>query len=623
MSIIETVRTKCRDCYKCVRACPVKAIRVERGPGLLEFHATVVEELCVHCGTCLRECPQGAKRARVDLDSARDLLKSGEDVAASLAPSFAAVFPDPMRVVTALRKLGFKVVQETALGAEMVAWAHRKLLKKGDRQFLSSACPSFVSLVEKYYPEARKSLAPIVSPAIAHGRYLKKRYPGIHVVFIGPCVAKKDEIADPEVAGAVDIALTYEELQIWLDQEGIRLVECHPGQFDGPLPDRARAFAADGGQLYTSCDDAGFVSKDHMAVSGVGSCIEMVKHLLRARGRPGLVELLACQGGCISGPFASSDQGLYEKRLRLLAYSEPDKKTTPAMNLTVLAGGRATTAEAIAIEERSAQLAQLSMDEGSGNTDYSKLLPYKELTRSFSDKKVPVKEPPVGELRAILERSGKFTPEDELNCGACGYSSCREKAVAVFNGMADPEMCIPFMRQRAESMASLVVGTTPNGIVVTSLDGTIVDMNQSAERILGKRKKECVGTRVADHMDPRYFLEAVRTRDAARGPSEVNGLAVDQQVLYVPDQKLLVGFMADVTSQHKEVELRRQVAEEAVQRAQQIIEKQMSVAQKIAGLLGETTAETKLSLTALMKVVREEKPSSDGPKGRSSRNPTQ
>ncbi len=578
MSIIETVLTKCRDCYRCVRACPVKAIRVERGVGPVEFYTSVVDERCVHCGICLRECPQGAKKARSDVELARELLRSGEAVAASVAPSFAAVFPgDPFQMVGALRKLGFKVVQETALGAEMVAAEHRRLDSLGKGPFVGSSCPVVVSLVEKHYPGARKFLAPVVSPAIAHGRYLKKTHPGIRVIFVGPCVAKKDEIAQGEIADAVDIALTYRELQSLLDEEGVKVDKCEPGSFDGPFPKRARAFPIDGGLTYSSCDDPSILSADAVWLSGISACVELISSLASSSPPPTLADLLACPGGCIAGPFVPEGISFQEKRKRLINYQE----TAPI----------------------------------SENMDYSSLLSPNELKRSFTDKRVPMKQPTRAQLKAILEKSGKFSPEDELNCGACGYESCREKAIAVHNGMADPEMCIPFMRQRAESMANLVVGATPNGILVTSLDGTIMDMNQSAEKLLGKRKKECVGTRVAKHMDPKYYLEAARTMDLASGPSQIGEFSVDQQVLYVSDQKLLVGFMFDVTREQKEMERRRAVAEEAVTRAQSIIDKQMSVAQKIAGLLGETTAETKLSLKALMKVVREERPSGDGSKG--------
>ncbi|MGE5580127.1 MAG: [Fe-Fe] hydrogenase large subunit C-terminal domain-containing protein [Bacillota bacterium] len=580
MSIIETVRTKCRDCYKCVRACPVKAIKVERGQHHGEFHASVVEERCIHCGTCLRECPQGAKKARRDVDRAKALLKGGRVVAASLAPSFASAFPgDPLRLVGALRSLGFTLVQETALGAEMVASAHRKLVSEGKGPYIGSACPALVSLVEKHYPEAMGYLAPLVSPAIAHGRYLKKRYPGVAVVFIGPCVAKKDEITQDSVAGSVDVALTYSELLSWLEEDGIALDDCNPASFDGPFPDRARTFAAEGGLLYSSCDGAGLFAQDAISMSGISSCMETLAAACSSGGVPNLVDLLVCQGGCISGPAAPEGPGYYEKRRRLIAYRESARP------------------------------------DGEAREDYARLLSLPELTRSFSDRRVALKSPTPAEIRQILEKSGKFTSADELNCGACGYGSCREKAVAVHNGLADPEMCIPFMRQRAESMANLIVSASPDGVLVTSLDGTIVDMNKAAETILGRRKKDCMGTRVSDHFDPCYFLEAARTMDSAHGPSQVGERAVDQNVLYVPDQKLLVGFMVDVTEEREEEERRRAVAEEAVARAQAIIEKQMSVAQKIAGLLGETTAETKLSLKTLMTVVREEKPSHNEPKG--------
>lgn len=595
MPVIETVRTKCRDCYKCVRACPVKAIKVERGPGVLEFHASVVEDYCTHCGTCLRECPQGAKKARDDVGAAKALLSGADPVCASLAPSFAAAFPgDPLRVVTALRRLGFRVVQETALGAEMVAAAHKRLLDEGKGPFLSSACPAVVGLVEKHYPEAVPSLAPVVSPAVAHGRYLKSRYPGARVIFVGPCIAKKDEIADPEVAGAVDVVLTFDELRSWLDDQGIKVGRCAPGEFDGPLPDKARSFAADGGLLYAACDGIGPMNGSATAVSGMAACVDMVKHFLspaiKGAGALRLVEPLACQGGCISGPSMPAGD-TFERRMKLIAYRD-SAGTGSTAGSTANAAGQASPA--------------------------SELLPPEALRRSFKDKKVPLKQPAASELRAILEKSGKFSPEDELNCGACGYGSCREKAVAVYNGMADPEMCIPHMRQRAESMANLVVGAARNGIIVTSLDGSIVDLNQAAERIIGKRKKDCAGARIADFMDATRFLEAARTRDVARGESRIGDLIVDEEVLYVPDQKLLVGFLSDITRERTEAERRRAAAEEAVDRARQVIERQMSVAQKIAGLLGETTAETKISLTALMKAVREERPSSDGPEGGSS-----
>ncbi len=576
MPIIETVRSKCRDCYRCVRACPVKAIKVERGSQLAEFHATVVDERCVHCGTCMRECPQGAKRARVDLDAAKALIKHGP-AAASVAPSFAGVYPgDPLRVVGALRSLGFTVVQETALGAEMVAAAHQRLFHEGKGPFIGSSCPSLVSLVEKYHPEALKYLAPLVSPAIAHGKYLKRQHPGIGVVFIGPCVAKKDEISQKQVSGAVDVALTFAELDSWLVSAGIDIETCEPSSFDGPYPSKARTFAAEGGLIHASCQGSPTVSRGVVSQSGSAACIETLLHLPAADVSPELMDLLMCSGGCISGPFADEGPGFQERRQRLIEYRDSAPQGT--------------------------------------EVDYSKLLPAGELTRTFKDRKARLKEPSPEEMKSILAKSGKYSPEDELDCGACGYGSCREKAVAVWNGMADPEMCIPFMRQKAESMANLVVSATPNGIIVASMDGTIIDVNRAAERILGKRKKECVGTNIGDHLDPKYYLEAARTMDSAKGVSEVGGLVLDQEVLYVPDQKLLVGFVYDVTEARKQIAHRQAVADEAVARAQSIIDKQMSVAQKIAGLLGETTAETKLSLKSLMTVVREETPSIDEPK---------
>lgn len=587
MSIIETVRRQCRDCYKCLRACPVKAIKVEQGPGPYEVHVTVSEDYCTHCGTCIRECPQQAKKPRIDVDKVRELLHRGDRVAASVAPSFAAVLDKPLRLITALRKAGFSTVQETALGAEMVSQAHMRILEESDSPFIGSACPAIVSLVQRHYPEAIKFLAPIVSPAIAHGKYLKRAMPGVKVVFIGPCVAKKEEIDDPEVQGAVDVALTFDETLAWLREEGIRLEECPEGEFDGPFPSRARLYPADGG-LLRSTVDCGLLSRAYLSVSGMDASIEMIRHFMGSHDVPRLVELLACPGGCIAGPSASSKLDLFERRRTLIEYegsAQANPDASPAY--------------------------------------YESLLPPEELKRSFRDLRVPLARPSERQIREILAKTGKYSPEDELNCGACGYSSCRDKAVAVFNGMADPEMCIPYMRQRAESMANVVVNATPSGVIVTTPDGTIVDLNQSAEAMIGKKKKEVVGSCVADLMDATLFEEAARTMAASRGEIELNDLVIDEQVVYVPEQKLLVGILIDRTEERRQMENRKRVAQEAVERARQVIEEQMEVAQKIAGLLGETTAETKISLTALMNVIGGEMPSNGATKGRSGGSSTQ
>jgi len=585
MAIIETVRTKCRDCYKCVRACPVKAIKVSRGPGPYELHASVVEEFCIHDGTCIKECPQKAKKVRNDLHLVRQFLQNGEAVAVSLAPSFAAALPldEPLKVVTALRRMGVSVVQETALGAEMVATLQRKLLDEGHGPMISSSCPAVVSLVEKHFPEAIPYLSPVVSPAIAHGRYLKSKYLGVRVVFIGPCIAKKEEIAEPEVHGAVDVALTFQELMQWFEESDINLADCAPGRFDPPSPSYARLFPADGG-LLRSCGADEVLSRSAMSVSGVDGCREVIKHFLTGGEQPKLVELMACSGGCISGPFALGEPDYYYRRDKLLNY--------------------VTEARDRCTQEGSYQ-------------DYLGLLPLERLLRKYSDKKLRLLEPTPEQLREILEKSGKFSPEDEFNCGACGYHSCREKAVAVFNGMADPEMCIPYMRQLAESMANVVVGATPDGIIVVSRDGLIVDMNAAAERILACSKKNAVGMALKRITDDKYFRQAAEQQQVVKGECVIGERIIEQQVLYVKDQKLLVGFLVDVTEERRAAQRQREIKEEAVRRAQQVIAKQMAVAQKIAGLLGETTAETKLSLTELMKVIREEIPTSNAAEGRS------
>lgn len=587
VGIITTIDAKCKDCYKCLRTCPVKAIRMERGALPHELHARVCEERCIFDGSCVMVCPQNAKKVASDLGSLRPLLGKGERVAASLAPSFPSAFPDvdPRVVPTALRLIGFSFVQETAIGAELVSEEYTRRFREEDTPLISSPCPVVVNLVERHYPEVIPYLAPVVSPMVAHGRYLKQIMPGTKVVFIGPCIAKLGEREEPGVDDAIDFVLTFEELKNVFLQAGVDLASLEPSRFDGAVPETARLFPVEGGMLRSASLSTDMLDCDVLTVSGLESCKEVLKQFIRGMRQgdrthlPRLVDMLACEGGCINGPKNPSVEDVYTRRARVLEYV---KQSSDDRN-------QSKEADAQDVPERPE-------------------IPQKLLERSYRNLKPDVQVPDEGIIKAILAKTGKHSKSDELNCGACGYDSCGDKAIAVFQGMADPEMCIPYMRERAESVANLFVASTPNAIVVIDEDEVIRDLNAAAERMFKRKKGEVVGKNLSAILEPGYFRQALQEKTIVQG--EVcypdKELVTYQTIFYEPSERLAMGIIADITEERKRERRLLEIREQTLDKAQGVINKQMEVAQKIAGLLGETTAETKVLLTNLMNTFRNE-----------------
>jgi len=442
-----------------------------------------------------------------------------------------------------------------------------------------------VNLVERHYPEVIPYLAPIVSPMVAHGRYLKQIMPGTKVVFVGPCIAKLGEREVPGVDDAIDFVLTFEELKDVFLQDGVDLASLEPSRFDGAVPETARLFPVEGGMLRSASLSTDMLDCDVLTVSGLESCKEVLKQFIRGMRQgdrthlPRLVDMLACEGGCINGPKNPSVEDVYTRRARVLEYV---KQSSDDRN-------RSKEADARDVPERPE-------------------IPQKLLERSYRNLKPDVQAPDEGIIKAILAKTGKHSESDELNCGACGYDSCRDKAIAVFQGMADPEMCIPYMRERAESVANLFVASTPNAIVVIGEDEVIRDLNAAAERMFKRKKGEVVGKNLSAILEPGYFRQALQEKTIVQG--EVcypdKELVTYQTIFYEPSERLAMGIIADITEERKRERRLLEIREQTLDKAQGVINKQMEVAQKIAGLLGETTAETKVLLTNLMNTFRNE-----------------
>ncbi|MGQ9684537.1 MAG: [Fe-Fe] hydrogenase large subunit C-terminal domain-containing protein [Anaerolineae bacterium] len=419
--VVRTIQDKCRRCYTCVRNCPAKAIKVEDG------QAKVIEERCIGCGNCYKVCAQSAKEVLASIAEVQALLAGAEPVLACLAPSFPAAFPQYRQgqVVAAVHALGFAKVLEVAFGAELVGREYARFARENPgRLLITTPCPALVAYIEKYAPALVPHLAPIVSPAIALGRAIKERYlPGARVVFVGPCIAKKAEITDPNVAGAVDAALTFAELmQMWV-QSGIDPAVLDDRPFDGPRPAVGRAFPVSGGLLRTAQLDGDILQNEILTIDGRDNVLELVRALrageqaLEVR----LVDVLFCEG-CINGPVMP---GLASALARKEA-------------VTRHARGGLGKAEQQALEAALAPYASVN------------------LRRGFSDRSMVLAVPSEEAIAEILRQTNKVTREDELNCGACGYETCREKAIAVYQGLAEAQMCLPYLiDQLEENVAKL------------------------------------------------------------------------------------------------------------------------------------------------------------------------
>ena len=419
--VVSTIQDKCRRCYTCVRYCPAKAIKVEEG------QAKVIEERCIGCGNCYKVCAQSAKEVASSVEQVRQLLAGEAPVLACLAPSFPAAFSRvaPGQVASAVKALGFAEALEVAFGAELVGRAYARYARENPgRLIITTPCPALVAYVEKYAPALVPYLAPIVSPMIALGRVIKEQYrPEARVVFIGPCIAKKLEIQDPNVAGVVDAVLTYEELERMWAEAGIDPGALAPSSFDGPRPCVGRIFPVSGGLLKTAQLSGDILANEILVTEGRDNVLEILKALQSDpfQFEVRFLDILFCEG-CIAGPIFTDNHTAFARKEIVARYVR--ESWTP----------EAEAAFQDALERYGAV----------------------DLRRSFSDRSITQPMPSEEEIAEILRQTNKFTKEDELNCGACGYATCREKAIAVYQGLAEAQMCLPYLiDQLEENVAKL------------------------------------------------------------------------------------------------------------------------------------------------------------------------
>ena len=551
-------KSNCKNCYKCIRHCPVKSIRFSGN------QAHIIGNECILCGHCFVVCPQNAKEIVDGTEKARVLLQSGDPVVVSLAPSFIANYEgvgiESMR--RALKQLGFFDAEETAIGATIVKNEYERMLKEEDRDIIiTSCCHSVNLLIQKYFPASLEYLADVMSPMQAHCADIKKRMPGAKTVFIGPCVAKKDEAEHYE--GLVDAVLTFEELTNWLKAEGIALEK----EVDSTPESRARFFPTTGGVLKTMAQDApGYT---YLALDGVENCISALKDIESGRIHKCFIEMSACVGSCIGGPVM-----------------EKYHSTAPIKDYVTVAGYA-----------------------GEKDFDVAQPAPM-SLKKTFTMIEHKLATPSENEIMSVLRQMGKFKPSDELNCGSCGYNSCREKAIAIIQGKAESSMCLPFLKDKAESFSDTIVKNTPNGLIVLNEDLEVQQVNKAARKIMNIRSEsDVLGEPVVRILDPAVFVQVKNTgrtvMDQRVYLAEYKRY-IEQTVMYDQDSRLLVGIMRDITDEEAEREKKARINRQTVEVANTVVEKQMRIVQEIASLLGETAAETKIALTKLKESIGDE-----------------
>lgn len=555
---IQLKKSNCKNCYKCIRSCPVKSIRFAGN------QAHIVKDECILCGMCFVACPQNAKEIRNDVGRAKELIAGGRPVYVSVAPSFTANYigVNIASFEQAMKKLGFAGASETAIGATIVKKHYDEMVESAEHGvIISSCCHSINTLIQKYYPQALPNLARVLSPMQAHCTQIKKEHQDAYTVFIGPCISKKDEAE--QYPGIVDCVLTFEELTEWMNHEGVAFEQAEDKVKGG----KARLFPTTGGILRSmACDNPNY---SYLAIDGVENCMNALKDIIAGKLTNCFIEMSACVGSCVGGP----------------AMDNPHKE--PVRDF-------------MAVDRYAPKTEDFSISMPK-ESELKKDMAFVGLNRQMPGSKA---------IEEILRKMGKTKPEDELNCGCCGYNTCRDKAVAVYFGKANLTMCLPYLIEKAESFSDIIIKNTLNGIMVLSENLEIQQINAAARKILNVgRVQDVMGEPVVRLLDPLPYIQVLNdgrnVHDKRIYLAEYDKY-VEESILFDRSFNILISIMRDVTEEEKQKAQKESMSKNTVEIADKVIEKQMRVVQEIASLLGETTAETKIALTKLKESLRDE-----------------
>jgi iron only hydrogenase large subunit-like protein/uncharacterized Fe-S cluster-containing protein len=566
MSNMNFSKADCKNCYKCLRSCPVKAIKFENE------QATIDEQRCIKCGHCLTICPQNAREIKSDLDTVKKAINCGKKVIVSIAPSFAGFFDVQQgKVVSALKRLGFSVVEETAVGAEIVSELYNEYIANNKQDaYITTSCPSANYLVEKYFKEVIPYLIPTVSPMIAHGKLLKNKFgQDSFVVFIGPCLAKKSEFDDFSKENIIDAVLTFDEINYWTSELGIEIDELEEEKFNTNPYSKGQGFPLGGGIIEAMGEKLQESPLSVITVSGMEACIEVFNSIKSGDLKGVLIEASACDGSCIGGPvMIKNGENYYTKLKKVRNYINSRKNYNDPINTEI-----------------------------PENINFH---------RGFTEKLVERVMATEEQIIAIMKEMGKVELKDELNCGVCGYNTCKEKAQAVFEGMAETNMCLHYMRTKAESLANEIVENTASNIILLDGEMNVREINPAAQAVFKIAAQNIIGKPISLLIDEDDFKKVRESGQSIIGKKIAYpkyGVVFIANIVYLPKQDMVLASMINIMGEEKNKKELMKVKENTLNAAQEVIEKQMRVAQEIASLLGETTAETKIILTKLKKIV--------------------
>ena len=554
MKILQFENVNCKNCYKCVRYCPVKAIEIKN------HCAQILEEECILCGRCTIVCPQKAKEAISDVEKIKNALEENKQVVVSVAPSFSAYYHSAFADFReALLKLKFAEVFETAEGAYLVKTEYEKLLaENSDKTYISSCCTSINELIKKYYPKAVKYLAPVITPMEAHSKLLKEKYRDAVIVFVSPCIAKKIERYDKD--SQVDYIISFEELSEMLKDNNIEISNSREGESKY----LSRKFPTHGGIIASMKPDN---EHEFISLSGYKDCVQAIEDICNGKVSKCFVEMSFCEGSCVGGPSFQRN------------------------NISLLSSN-------------------IEINKKLRNLDYSEdfnVISKQSLKKAYTDKEIIIhKRPSELQITAILHKMGKYTEADELNCGMCGYFSCREKAEAVFAGKAEISMCLPYMKERAESFSNQILNITPNAILTVDMDLKVQQINKAASDIFHLEPKDIINQPVSRILDEFDFVNII-TSDTLKTEkftflAEYNAY-LSQVFMYDKSNSIIVCIMKNITEERQKRNQLTQKKIQAAAMADDIVDKQLRIVHEIASLLGETAAETKIAIQDLKNTI--------------------
>ena len=552
----------CRDCYRCLRVCDVKAISFRGG------QAKIMTDQCVLCGRCVRECPQYTKTIIDQIPKLEEYLKQHK-VVLSLPPSFVNHFHQwsQKELWARLKLIGFYAVEEMAVNAKPFLDAYADLLANTDDYIISSHCPIVVNLIEQKFPKLLSHLAPIESEAVIHARLLKQKYgEDIKVVHVSPCLSMVGKDSDIDLTITLDQAMhfifSHKIEKEALDATEVELTQYRP--IGAPL--------SIAGNLAQTLIDRNVLKRNNVqSLSGISTCLEALKELEKTSTTDThfrrFIELNGCRDGCVSG-FGLEKQGILEKEMQIHDYY------------------------------------QRYIDKPIYHFEQTP-----NLHRTFQNRYVEQMKVETSQIKEILSNLKQYNKK-VMNCGACGYDTCYEKALAVARGYAEEKMCQTYMRGKAESMASTAIASSPSAIIIFDQDFIIQDFNPAAREMFKKYGLK-VGNAVFEYIDHRNFEKVAETGWGIKNLTvhyDDLGIITRQNIVRMQGtQNMYMATLTDITEEESKREAMEQIREETLTKATQVINNQMFVAQQIAGLLGETTAETKIILLDLIKQFSQEK----------------